>query len=205
MIHLTRRQSLILACALIFGFFALLWAVSRSSTKKYPPAAPAIATPTPVPQPQATANNSQFFLNEFHRSEIKDGRKIWEIKAKNGQYFPEKQSAEVKDADVWLFRENGEQIFLKAPEARLGFDGTAIRDAFFPDTVHVVYNDRMTVDTSVATYIKSEDTISSEHPVTIDSDMMHVDGNRFIAHVAEKSIIISGGVKTVIKPRQKKP
>ena len=207
MIHLTRRQSLFLASALIAFFFLALWLLSRAPAKRstYPTLPVASIAPTATPEPLATSSSAQFLLNEFHRSEIRGGRKIWEIKAKNGQYFPEKQAAEIHSADVWLFRENGEEIFLQAPEARLGFDGSTLKDAFFPSTVHVVYNNQLTVDTSTATYDKSTEIIQSNHPVSIESELLHIDGNAFVAHVDQKSIFISGGVKTVIKPRQKKP
>lgn len=193
-----------LACALIALFFLFLWALSSTSGRKTVPPQPiAIATPTPLPV-STTTNSAEFFLNNFHRSEIRNGRKIWEIKAAKGQYYPEKKAAEITSADVWLFRENGEEIFLQAPLAEIGFDGTTLGNAHFPDTVHVVYNDNTVVDTSVATYDKAADTISSEHPVLIESDLLRIEGNSFIAHVAEKSMVISGGVTTVIKPRQKK-
>lgn len=201
MIHLSRRQSIFLASSLIGLFFIGMWALSRGSSTTGFKTATAAPTPGHYPTPQQGA---QFLLNDFHRSEIKNGRKIWEVKAVKGEYFPGKQMAQIFEADVWLFRSETEKVFLSAPEAEITFDGTALNKAFFPAEVHVVYNDQYTVDTSAATYDKASDTVSSDQRVTLTSDMIDVEGSRFIAHSAENSIVISGGVKTVIKPQQKK-
>ena len=204
MIHLTRRQSIAVATGLIAVFFVGMWGLSKGSGNQgfhSNQAKPAIPTPGAYPTPQQGA---QFLLNDFHRSEIKNGKTIWEVKAKQGEYFPAKQKAQIFSADVWLFRNENEKVFLNAPEAELSFDGTALNKAFFPGEVHVVYNDLYVVDTSVATYDKASETITSDHPVKLSSALIDVEGARFVANSTENSIIISGGVKTVIKPQEKK-
>jgi LPS export ABC transporter protein LptC len=204
MIHLTRRQSIVLASGLIALFFFTLWLLSRKSTlSSVPVRERALATPTPAPQVTGSAN-AQFLLNDFHRSETKDGQKIWEVKARKGQYFPDKQMAQVFEADVWMFRDKGEQVFLKAPEAILGFEANALTKAVFPGTVHVVYNDKVTLDTSVATYDKALNTVFSDTTVTVVSDMMDLTGARFTADLTQNKIVFSGGVTTTIKPQRKK-
>ena len=204
MIHLSRRQSILLASGLIAAFFLALWLLSRQNS---PPSLPErsveVATPTPAPQTTGGAN-AQFLLNDFHRSETKNGQKIWEVKASRGQYFPDKQMAEVFEADVWVFRDKGEQVFLKAPEATLGFEASALTKAFFPKSVHVVYNDKVTLDTSAATYDKSSNSVFSDTTVTIVSDMMDLTGARFTADLTQNKVVFSGGVTTVIKPQVKK-
>lgn len=202
MIHLTRRQSITVASSLIALFFVGMWALSQGSSKSVIAGGSRTSSPTPsqYPTPQQGA---QFLLNDFHRSEVKNGRTIWEVKAKKGEYFPDKQMAQIFDAAVWLFRSESEKVLLNAPEAELLFNGTAMSKVFFPGTVHVVYNDMYIVDTSVATYEKSSETIVSDHPVKLSSDLIDVEGARFVANSAENSIIISGGVKTVIKPQGK--
>ena len=204
MIHLSRRQSILLASGLIAAFFLALWLLSRQNS---PPSLPqrSVEVTTPTPAPQTTAGaNAQFLLNDFHRSETKNGQKIWEVKASRGQYFPDKQMAEVFEADVWVFRDKGEQVFLKAPEATLGFEASALTKAFFPKSVHVVYNDKVTLDTSAATYDKSSNSVFSDTTVTIVSDMMDLTGARFTADLTQNKVVFSGGVTTVIKPQVKK-
>jgi len=204
MMQLTRRQSIFVATGLIGLFFLGLWFLSRRASIPLTPPRNLGAT-TPVPTPQTTApGNAQFLLNDFHRSETKDGKKIWEVKAVKGQYFPDKQMAEVFDADVWMFRDNGETIFLKAPEATLGFDGSALNKAVFPDTVRVVYNDKVTLDTSAATYDKALNMVSSDTQVTVVSELMELTGARFTADLTQNKIVFSGGVNTIIKPQPKK-
>lgn len=204
MIHLSRRQSILLASGLIAAFFLALWLLSRQNSPPSPPQRSVeVAPPTSAPQTTAGAN-AQFLLNDFHRSETKNGQKIWEVKASRGQYFPDKQMAEVFEADVWVFRDKGEQVFLKAPEATLGFEASALTKAFFPKSVHVVYNDKVTLDTSAATYDKSSNSVFSDTTVTIVSDMMDLIGARFTADLTQNKVVFSGGVTTVIKPQVKK-
>ena len=161
-------------------FAATFAELSRRAWAGEPQRSVEVTTPTPAPQTTAGAN-AQFLLNDFHRSETKNGQKIWEVKASRGQYFPDKQMAEVFEADVWVFRDKGEQVFLKAPEATLGFEASALTKAFFPKSVHVVYNDKVTLDTSAATYDKSSNSVFSDTTVTIVSDMMDLTGARFTA------------------------
>ena len=204
MIHLSRKHSIVLAIGLIGVFFLGMWALSRKS-KKPPSIPPVTLTAAATPTISNTARDgAQFLLNEFHRSETKNGRKVWEIKAEKGEYFPDKQMAEVFSANVWLFRDNGEEVFLQSPQAQLSFDGAALARAFFPTTVHVVNNNEVTIDTSIATYDKIAGTVSSDQSVTVSSALIDIRGNRFIAHIDQNSIVISGGVTTLIKPQEKK-
>jgi LPS export ABC transporter protein LptC len=204
MIYLSRRQSILLASGLIGAFFLALWLLSRQNTApSLPQRNNQVATPTPAPQTTGSAS-AQFLLNDFHRSETKNGQKVWEVKASKGQYFPDKQMAEVFEADVWVFRDNGEQIFLKAPEATLGFEASALTKAFFPKAVRVIYNDSVTLDTSAATYDKSTNSVFSYTTVTIVSDMMDLTGARFTADLTQNKVVFSGGVTTIIKPQVKK-
>ena len=63
--------------------------------------------------------SSKIQLREFHRVEIKDGKKIWEVKAKDAKFYSDDGTTQVDDVFLEIFRDEGGNIKIEAKTARL--------------------------------------------------------------------------------------
>lgn len=144
---------------------------------------------------------SRFTLQDFHRSEIRDGKKVWEVKARRGQYFPETNSAALEEADLWLFKDAGEQTALHAAHARLVLSGAALAKAELSDAVTIDYNGKVTIQTDQATYDKSAETVHAPGKVRIESGGLEITGESLQGNITTREFHLERNVESVIKPK----
>lgn len=204
MFYLNRNQSIALASTIIGGLLVAAVAVVKIRSHRGEVSARTTANPAAT-APAATGTNlpgAQFMLENFHRSETKDGRTSWEVTAKRGQYFPLSQHADVVEAQVSLFQKDGKRVAITAPKARLSLSGTSLVGADITGGVVVVVDDKTTIRTDHATYDKIKDTIHTDAPVEIENEMLSVAGNSIDVDMVNQIVVIDGGVQTVIKAKK---
>ncbi len=137
------------------------------------------------PEPEVSGTEKQssaaIELQNFERSEIKDGKKVWEIKARRSIYNPKKQTTQIFDALLIVYREIDQVIKVKATRADLLLEkgNPAIVD--FYDGVELDTGDGMKLNTSTARYNTKEATIDAEDEVIIKDKLFEVTGGGFHA------------------------
>lgn len=146
-------------------------------------------------------NNSLFALKQFHRSEMKDGRKVWEVTATQGEYFPAESAARVKDAHVLLYRKGGEVVQIDTKEALLHLQAGTLSRAETSGGVKIVYNDKLTITTEVANFDREKNIVFAPGLVEIRGEMMDISGNVLNADVEKKEMTLSENVVSVIHGR----
>ncbi len=215
-VHLTRKQSLWLGLGCLGAFFLTSSIIIyQRNTNRVPsysgalskdaiegPATPA-ATTSLIPPQQTPAAALGFVLNEFHRSLVKDGKVLWEIKGERGKYDPLQSKAQITRPDLNVLRENGDTIHLTADRADLELTGTQLSSAELFDNVVAVYKGNTTVTTSRAIYREAEGTVDIPVPVKLISPMFELTGNRLFAKLDSQEIFITNGVTSTIKARKK--
>jgi len=150
------------------------------------------------------AESSTFVLNDFHRSETKDGRKLWEIRAVKGQYFPERNEAKLHDAKLWLYKnENPDNVItLDATEALISFEGPSLDKAVLSKGVTVVQGGKIKIETDDATYKSKERTIFAPGFVRITSDLIQITGEVLHGDLETQEFKIEREVSSVITPKK---
>jgi len=146
--QLNRKQSLILASSILAVFFALsMFLIDHSSGMvdfSLPPEDLFIPDDPNQKELLTKLDNNQtgsaITLNKFHRSETRDGKKLWEISASSGQYLPEDQSALIEKATLFFFQEDGKIIELEADRARLTVQGANLSQAEIEGSVKVTFD-----------------------------------------------------------------
>ncbi len=202
-----------LAVVVILSFFAIMtiWSPSRSRETARAPQTAASDTPLNAQTPSAQAAgqhaentpldvSSKFVLGEFHRSEVRDGKKVWEIKASQGKYHPEKGSALLNEARLWMFKKDGSSIELFSHNAEIFFQGAELSRADVSSDVKLIYNNDVTVETDEAHYVKADDTVLAPNKVVIKSNNTEVRGEDMRVQVEEQIITLSRNVETFINP-----
>jgi LPS export ABC transporter protein LptC len=220
-LHLTRKQSLWLGLGCLIAFFlASSITIYRRNSARVPTqsglahsgalskeaiegTSTPLATSSQAPTSQTPTTGLGFVLNEFHRSLVKDGKTLWEIKGERGKYDPLKSKAQITKPDLNVVRENGDTIHLTADRADLELTGTQLSSAELFDNVVAVYKGDTTVTTSRAIYRESEGTVEIPVPVKLDSPMFQLTGNKLFAKLDSQEIFITNGVTSTIKPKNK--
>jgi LPS export ABC transporter protein LptC len=219
-LSLTRKQSIWLGLGLLGLFFVASAATiyrrnqvrvpSSSSllTKERVEGAPSNGGKAPAEainptgnQTPAPANGLGFVLNDFHRSLVRDGKTVWEIRGTRGQYNALQNSATIAKPDLTVNRENGDRVTLTAERAELGLSGTQLNTAELFDNVVAIYKGDTTIKTTYAKYKESEGRVEVPVPVELDSPMFALKGNKLVALLDAQQVYITGGVTSVIKPR----
>ncbi len=196
--NITRSQSILLAVAGLVVFFAVGVLFSLSNPKGVVQSAREVKL---AMDPEDGAN---IRLNDFQRSETKDGKKVWEVKGKVGEYFPERNLVKVKGADLWLYRKDGEVIHLVAEDAIVELEGNSLRSADLRKNVVVDIQSRgAIIETEHAVYSKADDIVRAPGRVKFRSKMMDLVGTSLIAHVGARELTLEQQVESVVR-REKK-
>jgi LPS export ABC transporter protein LptC len=167
--------------------------------------APAQLSPAAIIEtpPGTPGGGLGFVLNEFHRSLVRDGKTVWEIRGERGKYDPTSNKAKIDKPDLNVVRDNGDTIHLTADRADLLLSGTQLSTAELFDNVVVVYKGTTTLKTTRALYDEQQGRVEIPVPLELDSPMFALTGNKLVAYVDPQEIFITNGVTSVIKPRNK--
>lgn len=196
---LTRSQSLALAGGTLLLFFMLSVFLSPKSEL----ATTATTSGQPTASSSETPSNSRFVLGTFERSEIRDGKKLWEIKAQHGEYFPESNSATVEDALLTLYRED-KPVELQAAHATITLSGATLSKADLSGGVKMIYIDQnITVDTPTALIDMPNNQVSAPGNVVVVGPDFELRGDKFSGDLKTHNFKLLENVSTVLRPRSK--
>jgi len=195
-VRLSRKQSVIIGIGSIGVFFILGIALLRQD--QIPEEG---ARPEPPVSEYATEAGSgpRITLDEFHRSETRDGKKIWEVRARHGEYFPATGQANINEAILHIFNEEEGTIELNAGTATLHISGTTLSRAEAFNGVEIQYDNDITMVTDKATYDLSKNTISAPGHVEISGAAFEVSGNVLIADLDTHEFTLHENVKSILK------
>ena len=214
--RITKSQSRFLAVGILVVFFIVVVTLVKSNTSSHTRTVSLTTTTvrqtTTVPPQEAQpavqpsgSNNSvapQFSLKSFHRSEIKDGRKVWEIKADSGELVQGTNVVKLINSDLWLYRKSGEVVTLKSDQAFITLVGASLDHAQAIGAVKINYNQQATLETEKANYDQKTNMVDVPGPVHIFGDQFDLTGDKMTMNVETKEVFISPNVKTLLKPKK---
>jgi LPS export ABC transporter protein LptC len=212
--RLTKSQSRVIAVGLILVFFAGgIWFIQRqekpalnlAGQDSSAPSGPLPGSPSGAGSASAgaalTEQPAKFALSDFQRAEIKDGRKVWEVKAAEGSYSPENSSANLKKAKLWLYGKGNEVVELEAGSAKLFVDGASLSKAELFDGVKVVRNNEVTIETDRAVFDKVNNKIHAPGAVKLTSEGMDISENKLEVDITTREVRLLENVDSVIRRR----
>ena len=143
-------------------------------------------------------------LDNFHRSEIRDGKKHWEIKARRAIFDPKTGKTTVESAEVWLYRDNGDIVYLTSKDAHLLLESGIFKEAHLLTDITLKVNDEMTLTANKAHYNHEKQTVEVPGHVTITGEMYTITGKRLLADLTTEEFTLVKDVKSVITPKSSK-
>ncbi|MFN8389127.1 MAG: LPS export ABC transporter periplasmic protein LptC [Bdellovibrionota bacterium] len=127
---------------------------------------------------QATSS-SKVQLQEFHRVEVKHGRPVWEIRAKDAKYYPQDFVTHVNGAELTIFREKKDNVVVTAEAAKLYLGGSNLVRAVLDGNIGITIQDGLVVKTDAAEFDASAKVFSANGQVAILGTGFDVEGQQF--------------------------
>jgi LPS export ABC transporter protein LptC len=200
--RLTRKSSIILAFVIIGFFFGVAHLTAPRSTPILPsePETPAQNSSTAHTTNPQDDLPSQFELTNFQRSESKNGKKIWEVTADNGKYFPEQEMTRLRNVKVLSLRSEDSRFTVSADSADVKLHGPSLTSADLQENVVATINDEVTIKTKIAFYDYEKNLVEAPGFVSITGPFYSSVGDRMSARTDEEIITLEGNVRTIIEP-----
>ncbi len=137
-------------------------------------------------------------IQNFRRVKVEHGRMMWEITARDAQFFEQENQIVVLEPRVTFFmKEEGRTAHLKGAEGRITLDGHEMRAITLRGGVAVQLDD-LELKTEEATYDRAHDLITSPGDVTIHGRRLDVRGRGMEIQVGPQHVRLLGDVHTTV-------
>ncbi len=226
--YISKRNSQIIAVGILVAFFVgsslyIHFAASSTTTEEVlssfteeeeealpAPTESQAALPEESASPTSTENSSQessFALKEFHRSETRDGKTLWEIRGERARYSPESKAVVIQKCRLLYLTSDDKTITITSDTARLALLGTEVNRAVFEGNVVVVHDNGTEIKTDTAEYLKAESRITAPGEVTIQGSWYEITGIGMDGDLKENNFTLLKDVKSKLDPakRERKP
>jgi LPS export ABC transporter protein LptC len=157
-------------------------------------------------RPQTWADLGKDFLPQvaqriqnFRRVKMENGRTVWEVTAKDAQYFEQDSQIVVVEPRMTFFLEDGRrEAHVTGSEGRITLDGRELRSLTLRGTVAVRLDD-LELETAEATYDRERDMITSPTLVTIRAKEIELTGRGMEVEVGPQHVRLLDDVHTTIR------
>ncbi len=195
MLRLKKKHSRILAFAIVF--LAIGLALVVGSKRGGISSIPSIEL---LKNKDGSIDASVVF-GAFKKSEVKNGKKIWEITAKVGKFNTTTGLAELQETEVHLLKET-DTIILNADQALVTLTGNDLNKIDARGNVVIHSREKSaTLYTDSLMYNKETDRIETEDPVKIISPEMELSGVGLDGNTALKNFKLFKDVSTILQAK----
>lgn len=194
MIRLNRNQSRTLAILLLFLFVGLgILMVEQNK--------PISRFKKKLEYSSSELTTTGFILNDFQRTETKNGKTIWKVNAEIGEYLKGQDTAKLTKAFLVLFQDNGDVLEVTSESALLSLQGNELKTAEMTGNVIMNINKEKYVHTEKAIYEKVKDLITAPGYAKIEDSNMILEGESLIVKVEGQELSFDRNVKTTVKKK----
>jgi LPS export ABC transporter protein LptC len=139
-------------------------------------------------------------IQDFHRVQVRDGRKEWEIAAAEARYFAEENKVVVRRPMLRLFLRDGRSVGVQGDEGVVLLDGKELRSVDLSGAIEVTLADYV-MRTASAHYDRGQDLISSPAEVEITGGDVDARGVGMQVEVGAQKFRLLGDVQMVVRSK----
>ncbi len=139
-------------------------------------------------------------IQDFHRVKINNGRKVWEVSAKEARYFEDDGVVAVQDPVVAVFFEEGRTISMRGRSGKVILDGSDVDRVEVEGEIDVQL-DEYTVRTELAYYEAGSDRIHAPGSFRVESSQIEFDGVDMEVDLGEQRLRVSEKVRMTLWPK----
>ena len=137
-------------------------------------------------------------MTEFRRVKMQDGKKVWEIVARQARYFADSNAVVIDTPEVSLYFSDGEAVALRCREGTLHLDGES-------ELLHIELRGNLemqmgsiSLKTDQATYDRQKNTISSDGVIHVVGQGFTLEGKGYTVAVDTKRLTLNTEVYTTV-------
>ncbi len=138
-------------------------------------------------------------IQDFHRVQVRDGRKEWEIAAAEARYFDQEQRVVVRQPMLRLYLADGREVGVQGAEGVVSLDGKELRAVDLRGEIVVTLAD-YTVRTSEARYDRAADRITAPGGVEISGRDIDARGMGMEVEVDTQKVRLLQDVQMTLRP-----
>lgn len=147
--------------------------------------------------------DSGLFLQDFHRVEVRDGKPVWEVKAKSARYFRTEDLALVNDLALIVYKAKETSVKIQANAAKLYLNTDALKRAELEGSITVDLDQTLQVKTEMATYRKDKNSVIAPGAVKIVGKGYEISGGKMRVSLENQVVELSDGVQSVFSQAEK--
>ena len=138
-------------------------------------------------------------IQNFRRVKMEGDRKIWEVAAREAQYFEDEQQI-VVDAPLVTFYSKGDQgsVLVEGKQGKIKLDGREMDRVDLLGDITLHFHDYV-IQSQEAFYERANDSVVSPGAVTVTGDGITLTGARMTVDMTAQLMRIDGQVQTVVK------
>jgi len=138
-------------------------------------------------------------LQNFRRVKVIDDRKVWEVAAKDAQYYEAENMVLVRGAAIHLYLEDGRSIGMEGSEGRVYLEGKDVLRVELTGGIEVTMADYK-VRTDAAVYDQGRELVSAPGPVEITGTGVDVTAQGMEINLATKRLRLLSQVAMNLTP-----
>jgi len=152
-------------------------------------------------------DGSKLHLQDFHRVEVKNGARVWEVMAKDAKYYADDAITHVNDASVVIYRSGQSSIELSSKAARLYLDDKSrgVDRVHLEGETKVTINQSLHVESELATYDSKGSVVTVPGEALVSGDGFEIHGRGLAFDVVSEQISINSDVHSIFLPGAEAP
>jgi len=139
-------------------------------------------------------DSSSLQFQQFHRIEVKDGKVIWEVKAKEAKYLVSEGVTHINDSLLSFYKSDGTKIAITSKAARLYAEELGVRKAELEGDVLVRIGEQFEVRSDLAIYDSEKNTILMPEMLAIQGEGFKIEGKNLVVDVEDQHLEIQENV-----------
>jgi len=138
-------------------------------------------------------------IQNFRRIKLKRGKSVWQMTAKDAQFYEKRNEIVVREPQITFFLEGGNrQTHVAGREGHLTVDGRELRSVTLIGHVSVQFDD-LTMETEEATYDHARDLITAPGPVRVRGRQLDLRGRGMEVEVGPQHVRLLRDVHTIVR------
>jgi LPS export ABC transporter protein LptC len=195
MIRISRLQSRVIAFTVII--FALFIGILITRTQQDPK-----RPRREMKFSGAEITSTGFILNNFQRTEIKDGKTLWVMKADQGEYLKGQDSVKLTNSFLTIYQDNGDVVEVISDSSIMELIAGKLNTAKMIGNVKMNVNKERYVYTQEALYDKNREIITAPGYAKIEDRNIILEGKELSVLIKESSLSFGSNVITTIKRKE---
>jgi LPS export ABC transporter protein LptC len=138
-------------------------------------------------------------IQNFRRVKMEGDRKIWEVAAREAQYFEEDRQIVVDEPVVSFFVKDDQGVVsVKGTQGKILLDGREMDRVDLEGSIELRFRDYLVL-TDRAVYQRAEDTVVSPGAVVVTGNGLSLSSERMTVEMESQHVRFEGKVRTVLE------